>query len=424
MNNFLDKIFFRSQNLDYVSKNLKDITFNTPSNKIFDAINNYSENSEARYVGGCVRKVIKKEAIDDIDLATNLKPNEVCEALKENQIDYYETGIEHGTITAIIDDHKFEITSLRKDISTDGRHATVDFSSDWKEDAARRDFSINSIYSNKEGNLFDPYDGRKDLESGTINFIGDAEERIKEDYLRILRYIRFFLNYSSQSHNPEVIKIIKRNIKGVSNLSSERLIDELQKLTKSNNFIKIFKDKISLELLEIIFPQLKNLQNLKKLNSYGLKNLSKIDFIFLISLLIVDGTDNVDYFIYKFNISKKDQKRLKVIDSFYKENVSIKNFTEKNFNKIFYFNGRQAALDIINFKLFSSKSVEKKLLKLAEVYKEKIIPTLPIGANVLMSKYKIPEGKLLGIKLKLIEETWVQNSFQITEKQIQKIIKS
>ena len=96
-----------------------------------------------------------------------------------------------------------------------------------------------------------------------------------------------------------------------------------------------------------------------------LKIYLKLILYFLYRLLIVDGTDNVDYFIYKFNISKKDQKRLKVIDSFYKENVSIKNFTEKNFNKIFYFNGRQAALDIINFKLFSSKSVEKKLLKLA-----------------------------------------------------------
>ena len=176
--------------------------------------------------------------------------------------------------------------------------------------------------------------------------------------------------------------------------------------------------------MEIIFPQLKNLQNLKKLNSYALKNLSKIDFIFLLSLMIVDGSDNVDYFIYKFNISKKDQKRLKVIDFFYKENVSIKNFTEKNFNKIFYFNGRQAVIDIINFKLFTSKIVEKKLLKLVESYKDKIIPTLPIGANVLMSKYNIPEGKILGSKLKLIEETWVQNSFQISEKQIQKIIKS
>ena len=424
MKNFLNKFFFRSSNLNYISHSLLNLTKQTPAEKIFQALNTYSDNSEVRYVGGCVRKVIKKEVVDDIDLATNLKPSEVCDALKKKDINYYETGFEHGTITAIIDEYKYEITSLRKDVTTDGRHANVEFSLNWKEDAARRDFSINSIYSDKEGNLFDPYDGKKDLENGIINFIGNAEDRIKEDYLRILRYIRFFLNYSNQSHNPEIIKIIKRNIEGVSKLSPERLIDELKKLTKSNKFIKIFKDETGLELLEIIFPQLKNLKNFKKLNSYALKNLSKVDFIFFLSLMIVDGSDNVDYFIYKFNISKKDQKRLKVIDFFYKENVSIKNFTEKNFNKIFYFNGRQAVLDIINFKLFNSKVVEKKLLKLTEVYKDKIIPTLPIGANILMSKYKIPEGKLLGIKLKLIEEIWVKNSFQISEKQIQKIIKS
>ncbi len=424
MENFLNKFFFRSSNLNYISHSVANLTKQTPANKIFEALNTYSDNSEVRYVGGCIRKIIKKEVVDDIDLATNLKPSEVCDALKKKNINFYETGLEHGTITAIIDEYKYEITSLRKDVTTDGRHANVEFSLDWKEDAARRDFSINSVYSDKEGNLFDPYDGKKDLENGIINFIGNAEDRIKEDYLRILRYIRFFLNYSNQSHNPEIIKIIKRNIEGVSKLSSERLIDELKKLTKSSAFIKIFKDEIGLKLLEIIFPQLKNLQNLKKLNSYALKNLSKIDFIFLLSLMIVDGSDNVDYFIYKFNISKKDQKRLKIIDFFYKENASIKNFTEKNFNEIFYFNGRQAVIDIINFKLFTSKTVEKKLLKLAELYKDKIIPTLPIGANVLMSKYKIPEGKLLGIKLKLIEETWVKNGFQISEKQIQKIIKS
>ena len=424
MENFLNKFFFRSSNLNYISHSVVNLTKQTPANKIFEALNTYSDNSEVRYVGGCIRKIIKKEVVDDIDLATNLKPSEVCDALKKKNINFYETGLEHGTITAIIDEYKYEITSLRKDVTTDGRHANVEFSLDWKEDAARRDFSINSVYSDKEGNLFDPYDGKKDLENGIINFIGNAEDRIKEDYLRILRYIRFFLNYSNQSHNPEIIKIIKRNIEGVSKLSSERLIDELKKLTKSSAFIKIFKDEIGLKLLEIIFPQLKNLQNLKKLNSYALKNLPKIDFIFLLSLMIVDGSDNVDYFIYKFNISKKDQKRLKVIDFFYKENASIKNFTEKNFNEFFYFNGRQAVIDIINFKLFTSKTVEKKLLKLAELYKDKIIPTLPIGANVLMSKYKIPEGKLLGIKLKLIEETWVKNGFQISEKQIQKIIKS
>jgi len=424
MDNFLDKIFFRSRNLDYISQNLINLTNQTPAKRIFEAINTYSENSEVRYVGGCVRKIIKKEIVDDIDLATNLKPSEVCDALKKQDINYYETGIEHGTITAIIDDYKYEITSLRKDVSTDGRHAKVEFSSDWKEDAARRDFSINSIYSDKDGNLFDPYNGKKDLESGKINFIGDSENRIKEDYLRILRYVRFFINYSNQSHDINIIKKIKKNIGGVSKLSSERLLDEFKKLTRSNAFLKIFNDEISLELIEIIFPQLKNLENFKKLNSYALDNLSKVDFIFLLSLLIIDGTDNTDYFFYKFNISKKDQKRLKSIDSFYKENVSIKNFNEKNFNKILYYNGKQAVLDIINYKLFISPKVEKKLLKLIESYKDKVVPNLPIDANTLMIKYNIPEGKTLGNKLKLIEETWVYNSFHISDKQIQKIIKS
>ena len=424
MDNFLDKIFFRSRNLDYISQNLINLTHQTPAKRIFEAINTYSENSEVRYVGGCVRKIIKKEIVDDIDLATNLKPSEVCDALKKQDINYYETGIEHGTITAIIDDYKYEITSLRRDVSTDGRHAKVEFSSDWKEDAARRDFSINSIYSDKNGNLFDPYNGKKDLESGNINFIGDSENRIKEDYLRILRYVRFFINYSNQSHDINIIKKIKKNIGGVSKLSSERLLDEFKKLTRSNAFLKIFNDEISLELIEIIFPQLKNLENFKKLNSYALDNLSKVDFIFLLSLLIIDGTDNTDYFFYKFNISKKDQKRLKSIDSFYKENVSIKNFNEKNFNKIFYYNGKQAVFDIINYKLFISPKVEKKLLKLIESYKDKVVPNLPIDANMLMTKYNIPEGKTLGNKLKLIEETWVDNKFQISDKQIQKIIKS
>ena len=118
-----------------------------------------------------------------------------------------------------------------------------------------------------------------------------------------------------------------------------------------------------------------------------------------------------------------DLNNLKLIDSFYKEKVNIKNFTEKNFNKIFYFNGRQAVIDIIKFKLFNSNKLEKKLMKLLEVYKDKIKPTLPIGANVLMSKYNIPRGKILGEKLKMIEEMWVQNFFQISDKQIQRIIK-
>ena len=423
MDKFLNKIFFRSRNLDYISQNIQDITNHTPANKVFEAMNSYSENSEVRYVGGCIRKIINKEHVDDIDLATNLNPNEVCEALKRKNIDFYETGIEHGTVTAIIDKHKYEITSLRKDIATDGRHAKVEFSLDWKEDAARRDFSINSIYSDGKGNLFDPNNGKKDLEDGLINFIGHAESRIKEDYLRILRYVRFFLNYSKHNHKPEIIKIIKRNIGGISKLSSERLLDEFKKLTKSDGFLRLFQDKDCLELIEIIFPQFRNLNKFKKLNSHASNNLLKIDFIFLLSLLVVDGSDNTEYFKYKFNISKKNQKRLKSIDLFYKEEVSIKNFTEKNLDKIFYFNGKQAVIDIINFKIFISTKVEKKLIRLMENYQDKVIPTMTISANTLMTKYNIPEGKILGTKLKMIEEIWVNNGFKVSNKQIEKVIK-
>ena len=422
MDKFLDKIFFRSRNLDYISQKLKDITDQTPATKIFEAINSFSETSEVRYVGGCIRKVIKKENIDDLDLATNLKPNEICEALTNKGINFYETGIQHGTVTAIIDEYKFEITSLRKDVQTDGRHAKVEFSLDWKEDSARRDFSINSIYSDGEGNLFDPNNGKQDLDKGLINFIGDTETRIKEDYLRILRYIRFFLNYSKHNHDSKVIRIIKRNIDGISQLSSERLLDEFRKLTQSVGFIRLFKDKDCLEIIEIIFPQFKNLQKFKKLNSYVNENLSKIDFIFLLSLMIIDGTDNTDYFFYKFRISKKDQKRLKLIDLFYKDKSDLKKFTEKNFNKIFYYDGKQAVNDIINFKLFTSTKVEKKLIKLMEIYKDKVTPTMPIGSDILMNKYNIPEGKILGNKLKMIEEIWVSNNFNISEKQLKKIL--
>ena len=422
MKSFLDTIFFRSNNLDYVSQNIKDLTKNTPANKIFDAINSFSSDSEIRYVGGCVRKIINKEKVDDIDLATNLDPQKVCEALKENKINYYETGIEHGTITAIIDEYKFEITTLREDISTDGRHAKVQFSKDWKEDASRRDFTINSIYSDREGNLFDPFDGRKDLENGLVKFIGNSDIRIKEDYLRILRYLRFFTNYSKHPHNPELIRKLKMNIGGISKLSKERLFDELKKISQSKNLEKIAKNKTSFELLQIIFPELKNIIIFSKLNSYKRSILEENDFIFMLSLMIIDDSDNTDYFFYKFNISKKDQKRIKIINDFYQEKISSKTFLENRMNRIFYYDGKQAVCDILNYYLIKSKKIEKNLMDLIHLYKNKSIPKMPIGADTLMTKFNIPEGKQLGTKLKTIEEEWVKNNFKISDKQITYIV--
>ena len=419
MKSLLDKLFFRSNNLDNISRSLKELSSKSSTSKVFDAINSYSSSSEIRYVGGCIRKIINNEKIDDIDLATNLEPKEVCEALKKNQINYYETGIDHGTVTALIDNYKFEITSLREDISTDGRHAKVSFSKDWKKDAARRDFTINSIYSDYDGNLFDPYNGKEDVEKGEINFIGNSDKRIQEDYLRILRYIRFFVNYSKQKHNPDTIKSIRRNLDGISKLSKERLIDELRKILRPNVLQKLVKDKFCLDIIKIIFPELKYFNIFSRLNSLATKMLNEVDFVFFISLLIIDETDNTDYFLYRFNISKKNQKRIKDLDNFYKDKIMNKKLNEKNLNRIFYYNGKETVIDILNFKIFKLKKLDNDIIELLNLYKNKLKPTMPVKADILMKKYKIPEGKLLGDKLRLIEEEWVNNNFQISDQEIE-----
>ena len=422
MKSLFDRLLLKRNNLHILSEKLKKLTYKTPVSKIFEAINSYSNFSEIRYVGGCIRKIINDEKVDDIDLATNLEPKEVSDALKKNNINFYETGVKHGTITALIDDFKFEITSLREDILTDGRHAQVKFSKDWKKDASRRDFTINSIYSDAEGNLFDPFNGKKDLEKGVINFIGNPNERIQEDYLRILRYIRFFLNYSKQKHDPEIIRSLKRNLDGISKLSKERLLDELKKILNKKTLINLSKDKLILEIFKSIFPQLKYINEFSKNNSYVLNSLDKVDFIFLISLLTVDETDNVDYFLYKYNLLKKDQKRIKDIDNFYKNKLTSKDFIEKKLNKIFYYKGREAILDILNYKIFKSKKIDNDMVRLIKFYKDKKIPEMPVKADLLMSKYNISEGKLLGKKLKIIEEEWVNNNFQISDQQVEMII--
>ena len=423
MKNFFNKIFSSSKNLYSFKNNIKKLSITTPVKKIFEAINSHTSESEIRYVGGCLRKILNNEKVDDIDLATNLNPIEVSKVLKKNKINFYESGIEHGTITAILDDHKFEITSLREDIFTDGRHAKVKFSKDWKKDAARRDFTINSIYADLDGNIFDPYNGKKDIEMGQVNFIGNPEKRIKEDYLRILRYLRFFLNYSKQPHKEEIIKTIKINISGISIISKERLLDELKKLLKSNHLEKLSKDKFSIELILLIFPELKNIKSV--VNSIKVKKefFVDLDFIFILFLMIIDGTDNLEYFLYKYNISKKDQKRAYAISNFYNEKEGIKTLNEANLNKVLYYHGKQAVLDILNFKIIKSKKLDKKMLSLLELYKNKITPSLPIGADLLMTRYNIPEGKQLGSMLKSIEEEWVRNNFEISEKQIDNIVK-
>ena len=418
MKNILTKIFSSKNDLSFKEVSFLEITKTTKVSDLFKVISNYNDLSEIRYVGGCVRKILNNEKFDDIDLATNLKPDEVKECLKNNNIDFFETGIDHGTITARIDEKNFEITSLRKDVATDGRRAVVKFTNEWTEDALRRDFTINSIYADKEGNLFDPNDGVKDLENGKIEFIGDPEKRVKEDYLRILRYVRFFLNYSKQEHKLNVKKIIKQNISGIVKLSKERLIDELKKLVMSNGFINIGNDEFCKEIVLLIFPQVKNIDIFKKLNKNYKSEILKKDFIFLLSLLIIDETDSTEFFLYKFNVSNEAKKRINFLKEIYDKSNDKNTFSKNNLQKIFYFQGKSYLLDVIDFQLFRSNKKNNKLIELKKHFEKLEKPLFPIKAKIIMEKYNLKESKELGQKLKYLENLWVENSFNISEKEV------
>jgi len=424
MKNIFKKFFDRKKIVNQKYLEFEKLKNQSEVKNVFDAISNFSSDSEIRYVGGCIRKILNNEKVDDIDLSTNIRPEETILALKKNQINFFETGIKHGTITAVINQIKFEITSLRKDINTDGRHAEVEFSKNWKEDAIRRDFTFNSIYADLDGNLFDPFNGIDDLKNGNVKFIGDANLRIKEDYLRILRYIRFFLNYSNNDHDQNIKKIIKQNIVGIKKLSNERLLDELKKITLSNGFLKISKDNFSLEILLLVFPELINIKIFENLNNYAQNNISRQDFIFLLSLMIVDNTNNVDYFLYKFNVSNEAKKRINFIKNFISQNYDKKYFSENNLWKIFYIHGKQHLLDIINFKLYTSKNLDKKLVKLKDLFISKSKPEFPIKAQSLIEEFNLKEGIELGRKLKEIENLWIENNFNISKKQIEKIARN
>jgi poly(A) polymerase len=184
-----------------------------------------------RIVGGAVRDALLGLAVSDVDLATPLLPEEIVRRLEEARIKAVPTGFDHGTITAVADGRAFEITTLRRDLETDGRRATVAFSSDWQEDAARRDFTMNALYADPDnGEIFDYFGGLADIESGHVRFIGDAGQRIAEDHLRILRLFRFHARFGKGPIDAEALSAARANATKLMALSRERIADELRKL--------------------------------------------------------------------------------------------------------------------------------------------------------------------------------------------------
>ena len=198
-----------------------------------------NNNYELRIVGGAVRDLALGKTPKDIDLATDATPDEMIAMLDKASIRHKPTGLEHGTITAILDNEPFEITTLRADTETDGRHAEVEFVKSWEEDAKRRDLTYNAMSMDMEGKVYDYFDGMDDLQDKVSKFVGDADERIKEDYLRILRYFRFQGRLSTPTWDKDTLKAISSNVKGLQNISSERIWQEMSKVLSGNNVASI-----------------------------------------------------------------------------------------------------------------------------------------------------------------------------------------
>lgn len=184
----------------------------------------------ARFVGGCVRNSVLGRAIDDYDLAVDKRPETVMRALQAAKVKVVPTGLKHGTVTAVIDGRPFELTTLRRDVETDGRRAVVAFTDDWLEDAGRRDFTFNALYADRDGTLYDPFDGRRDLAEARVRFIGDAETRIAEDRLRVLRFFRFHAWYGRPPFDAASFEACRRNAGTLRGLSAERVAKELRRL--------------------------------------------------------------------------------------------------------------------------------------------------------------------------------------------------
>jgi len=412
-----DRFLYKKFGTDKSTKSLENIK---EAKIIFSSLNEIGKESTVRFVGGCVRKALSGESIDDIDLATSLEPDEVKKRLTKRNIQVIDTGISHGTLTAILNKKKFEITTLRKDVSTDGRHANVQFTLDWEQDASRRDFTINAIYADIDGRIFDPLNGKLDLQNGKVKFIGSARERIQEDYLRILRYFRFFIQYSKIDYDEDTIKFIKQNINGLNKISNERIFDELKKILTLKNVYSLFSNVSLKEIILNIFPLFKYYERLKIINNLNQKLRDKYDNQLILALLIVDQSNNYEYFCHKYKTSNIIKNRLKNISINFENFKSRKFYSEENIKKLIYLSSKDDVRDLLLFSIcLNNKTKILDIEKLIYYINTCKIPKFPISGDYL-KKHGYETGQALGKKLKSLEEKWIKNNFVMDKRIVEK----
>ena len=410
--NFINKI---KRNLFPFYKN-KELKF--VFNKIQEGFS--SDTVTARFVGGCVRKHLTNEKIDDIDIATILSAEEIKEKFKNTDYRIVETGIKHGTVTLITKNFKLELTTLRKDVETDGRHAKVEYIDDWQLDSERRDFTINAIYLDINGNIFDPQMGSNDLKNNNVKFIGDPQKRIEEDYLRIIRFIRFKIMYNSKVE-PTTNAAIKQNLNGIKKISKERVLIELFKILDLKNFINLNENSYLKEIFSLIFPEFDNLKRLERLTK--ICDHTQISKELLLAILLIDEKNSHEYFSHKYNVSNIIKDELNLLAKNLKLLKKNKNFFTKDLEKYIYLNNKNhlIKLNILNFITNTTLKFEDFSKTLSRILKSKI-NRFRIDGKYLMEN-GMQQGLLMGKVLKEIEEEWIKNNFKISEERVKEIIK-
>tara|TARA_B100001248_G_scaffold168906_1_gene127933 strand:+ start:3877 stop:5139 length:1263 start_codon:yes stop_codon:yes gene_type:complete len=377
------------------------------------------ETITARFVGGCVRKYLSNDEIDDIDIATILSSEEIKEKFKNTNFKVIDTGITHGTVTLVSKKFKLELTTLRKDLKTDGRHAEVEYIDNWQLDSERRDFTINAIYLDINGKIFDPQGGKTDLKNNNVKFIGDPQKRIEEDYLRIIRFIRFKIIYNFKMERT-TINAIKLNLTGIKKISKERILVELYKILDLNNFLNLNENTELKEIFSLIFPEFKNLNRLNRL--IKICDNFQVNRNLLLAILLIDDDDTHEYFSHKYNISNDIKESLNSFAKNFKLIRENKDFFNKDLEKNIYLNDKDHLINlnilhyIINPKLKYQDFSEnlKKILK-SKTHK------LTIDGRYLI-KNGMKQGSAVGKVLKEIEVEWLKNNFQISKDRVKEII--
>jgi poly(A) polymerase len=265
---------------------------------------------EARFVGGAVRNALLGAGVVDIDIAVPMPPGEALARLTAKNIKVIETGLEHGTVTAIAGTHAFEITSLRRDVETDGRHAVVAFTDDWAEDAARRDFTINAMYASASGEIFDYATGIEDLIAGKVRFMGDAKTRIAEDYLRVLRLFRFHAWYGKGDLDAEGLRAAAEAKDKLKTLSAERIAKELLRLLEAGNPAPVLRVMAATGILSELLPGALQLPRLERLAELDADNFFPRDSILRLAALLPDGGEAAHAAADALKLSNADRTRL------------------------------------------------------------------------------------------------------------------